>query len=193
MKIKTSQLTGAALDWAVAKAEGRVLSEPPPATDDDLAKLLPPFKLYDIQYVAEGKQSRWEVKEVTVVQFGIDHACGATAPSVTFKQSDGRIARGSASLFYLTREDAQTSADWENIGGVEDFWPSTDWSQGGPIIEREGIRLHRSHTGAWWAASEATPGAPISGPTPLIAAMRCVVDSTLGDEVDIPEGLCSTP
>jgi hypothetical protein len=58
MKIKTSELSGAALDWAVAKAEGRVLSEPPPATDDDLAKLLPPFKLYGIRYVAEGVRSR---------------------------------------------------------------------------------------------------------------------------------------
>ena len=29
-----------------------------------------------------------------------------------------------------------------------------------------------------------------AGPTPLIAAMRCIVASRLGDEVEIPEELC---
>jgi hypothetical protein len=66
---------------------------------------------------------------------------------------------------------------------------STNWAQGGPIIEREGIRLHRSHTGDWWAGPESDPHRPVSGPTPLIAAMRCYVASKLGDEVDIPEEL----
>jgi hypothetical protein len=66
---------------------------------------------------------------------------------------------------------------------------STNWAQGGPIIERAGIRQHRSHTGDWWAGSESDPQRPISGPTPLIAAMRCYVTSRLGDEVDIPEEL----
>lgn len=70
------------------------------------------------------------------------------------------------------------------------FYPSTDWSQGGPIIEREGIRLHRSFvTGRWWADPEADPLRPVAGPTPLIAAMRCFVASRLGDTIDIPEEL----
>ncbi len=66
---------------------------------------------------------------------------------------------------------------------------STDWSQGGPIIEREGIRLHRSMTGQWWAGPESDPHRPVDGPTPLIAAMRCYVASRLGDTSDIPEEL----
>jgi hypothetical protein len=66
---------------------------------------------------------------------------------------------------------------------------SSSWAQGGPIIEREGIRLHRSHTGDWWAGAESEPHKPISGPTPLIAAMRCYVASRLGEEVDVPEEL----
>ena len=69
------------------------------------------------------------------------------------------------------------------------FYPSTDWSQGGPIIEREGIRLHRSVTGRWWAGPESDPHRPVAGPTPLIAAMRCFVASRLGDTIDIPEEL----
>ena len=69
------------------------------------------------------------------------------------------------------------------------YTPSVHWGWGGPIIEREGIRLHRGVTGQWWAGPEADPHRPVAGPTPLIAAMRCYVASKLGDEVDIPEEL----
>ena len=84
-----------------------------------------------------------------------------------------------------------------------DFWfPSTDWAQGGPIIEREKVCveymagagdggldvwvtevLHedRKYSGVTSSAGE--------GPTPLIAAMRCYVASKLGDYIDIPEEL----
>lgn len=73
---------------------------------------------------------------------------------------------------------------------------STDWSQGGPIIEREQLWLTgpfreredwKCGSGLksdWdYAASEFT------GPTPLIAAMRCFVASKLGDVLDVPEEL----
>jgi hypothetical protein len=70
--------------------------------------------------------------------------------------------------------------------------PSTDWSQGGPIIEREGISVDRIG-GAWTADISDSVGGYIehteSGPTPLVAAMRCYVASKLGDEVEIPEEL----
>lgn len=60
---------------------------------------------------------------------------------------------------------------------------SSDWSQGGPIIEREKIEcLHEA--GVWYVDS---PWGHFIGPTPLIAAMRCYVASKLGDEVKIPE------
>lgn len=71
-----------------------------------------------------------------------------------------------------------------NHGGAGMFGYSTDWSQGGPIIEREYIQL--SIDLAW----EAHIGPSIyRGPTPLIAAMRCYVASKLGDEVDVPDAL----
>ena len=63
--------------------------------------------------------------------------------------------------------------------------PSTNWAQGGPIIERGGIAIGKSWEG-WKAFTETSGG---EGPTPLIAAMRCYVASKLGDEVDVPEGL----
>ena len=76
------------------------------------------------------------------------------------------------------------------------FNPSTNWAQGGPIIEREIISVSHDTTCTTveWAAW--TP-APIRdeaeafgyGPTPLIAAMRCYVASKMGDNVEIPEEL----
>ena len=79
---------------------------------------------------------------------------------------------------------------------------STDWSQGGPIIEREGIDIQQVFCymeGSFsepcgWQAIRHTKGGPINPPkqiadTPLIAAMRCYVASKLGDEVDIPYDL----
>jgi hypothetical protein len=69
------------------------------------------------------------------------------------------------------------------------YSPSTDWAQGGPIIERERIAtVYRA--GEYWL-SYTFDGAEFEGigPTPLIAAMRCFVSSKLGGEVEIPEEL----
>ena len=71
---------------------------------------------------------------------------------------------------------------------------STDWSQGGVIIEREKISLkhHRENSydlyaGKWEAGHPECDHE--TGDTPLIAAMRCYVASKLGDEVELPEEL----
>lgn len=83
------------------------------------------------------------------------------------------------------------------------FSPSTDWSQGGPIIAREMSakcgrlcikdetyatettqRFSAEYTGRNWEQHR-----KMYGPTPLIAAMRCYVASKLGDEVEVPEEL----
>lgn len=75
------------------------------------------------------------------------------------------------------------------------FSPSTDWAQGGPIIDREmrehGFDVWRTADMAQCAATyeRGLPDSYIYGSTPLIAAMRCYVASKLGDEVEIPEEL----
>ena len=86
-------------------------------------------------------------------------------------------------------------------------WYSTDWSQGGPIIERERLGLWFSEEVhdengtvlrevCWYCETSCTtdngdePYKCDTGVTPLIAAMRCYVASKLGDEVEIPEELC---
>lgn len=116
--MKTSELTGAALDWAVAKAEGF----------DTLIKYAPLQVLYEPQ----GKRS-WYV-----------------------------------------------------------YRPKSNWTQGGPIIERKKIRLDATwnqEDGRHWSARIDSVGGWWQGDTPLIAAMRCYVASKLGDEVEIPKEL----
>ena len=115
MKVKTNELSGAQLDWAVAMCEG--------------------------------------------------------------------YAEGPSGSFWITEDDCV------------DFKPTTDWAQGGPIIEQEKI-------GVWWAThyvddegqeygnhwyAETVEGLVGCGETPLIAAMRCYVASKLGEEVEVPD------
>jgi hypothetical protein len=73
---------------------------------------------------------------------------------------------------------------------------SENWSLAGPIIEREGVSMRfslRDARGAWYSVMGKnlflSPDFEGSGPTPLIAAMRCYVASKLGEEVEIPEEL----
>ena len=108
------------------------------------------------------------------------------------------------------------SDPWSTVDGIADqplhrYTPSTDWSQGGPIIERDGIQLFVNRiigttesgielderdgwkayrTGRYWQTQPA-----FFGSTPLIAAMRCYCCATLGDEFDIPQELqpCQQP
>ena len=72
----------------------------------------------------------------------------------------------------------------------QEFKPSTDWADGGPIIEREGIDLKRITDSLWEAEINANDyHNRKNGPTPLIAAMRCYVASKLGEEIEVPEEL----
>lgn len=71
---------------------------------------------------------------------------------------------------------------------------SSNWANGGPIIERERINLvsqgdaHDWVASRWdYEASDWTGHTP--GPTPLIAAVRCYVASKLGDVVEVPDEL----
>lgn len=82
-------------------------------------------------------------------------------------------------------------------GGTEPY--STDWLRAGEIIERECIELRNWGMDGWNAKAtnytflntprEKPEFAEAYGPTPMIAAMRCYVASTLGEEVELPEEL----
>lgn len=122
MKIKTAELKGAALDWAVASCNGKTLHY---FADDPL------------------KREPW-----LMVSGDVDQP-------------------------------------------LHSYTPSTDWSQGGLIIEREFISVECDPANDNWAATirDNVPSGFVcgSGRTPLIAAMRCYVASKLGEAVDIPE------
>lgn len=68
---------------------------------------------------------------------------------------------------------------------------STNWAQGGPIIERERIQIRplTGSRGQFWEAYAGLYGGSGDGETPLIAACRCFVASRLGKEVEVPEEL----
>jgi hypothetical protein len=68
------------------------------------------------------------------------------------------------------------------------FAPTTNWADGGPIIER-GLIVISPDSQHGWRANPYMDLTEFYGPTPLIAAMRCYVASVLGDEVDVPEEL----
>ena len=70
------------------------------------------------------------------------------------------------------------------------YSPSTDWAQGGPIIEREKISVYWNKPRQQWIAMHGGYLRFYRGhTTPLIAAMRCYCSAKLGDEVDISEEL----
>jgi hypothetical protein len=101
---------------------------------------------------------------------------------------------GAALDWAVAKAEGYTGVALESRTG-EWYTPSSDWAQGGPIIEREEITIICwTNPGQWGARlwPELTGRESIvlqRGPTPLIAAMRCYVASKLGDTVDIPEEL----
>jgi hypothetical protein len=79
---------------------------------------------------------------------------------------------------------------------------SSEWSQGGPIIEREGIEISpllgmgdREPFRGWFAGRSIDSmdlySHEAEGPTPLIAAMRCFVTAKLGAKIDVPAALAA--
>lgn len=66
---------------------------------------------------------------------------------------------------------------------------STNWAQGGPIIEREVMEVKPFKYRNIWIAYIEKPYVFGDGPTPLIAAMRAFVASRMGNTVEVPEGL----
>jgi Protein of unknown function (DUF2591) len=128
---KVSELTGAALDWAVAKAKGWV----------------------DFPTDSVEKGLWWHL-------------------------------------------DRHTAPFGERV--YKPYWtPSTDWAQGGPIIEETCASVffdikdasYEGHPDEPWFSEMDDIGGMWHGPTPLIAAMRCYVANKLGNEVEIPEEL----
>lgn len=100
---------------------------------------------------------------------------------LTGAELDAWVARAEG---YKARTDDE--CDWWDAddGGFvrqKEWEPSTDWAQGGPIIERERININE-RDGDCWGAFYSGKWTKF-GPTPLIAAMRTFVASKYGDTV----------
>lgn len=89
----------------------------------------------------------------------------------------------------------ETGHWYVGLDSAKVYSPSTNWAQGGPIIERERISIAAiGKTELEWFAeiggAALDTGVEVgygefseTGPTPLIAAMRAYVASKYGDEV----------
>ena len=77
------------------------------------------------------------------------------------------------------------------LGFDEVFTPSTNWAQGGPIIDRERISIRQWTNVPIVHAYMPQDDAPWAsdGTSPLIAAMRCFCEYKLGDVVEVPDEL----
>lgn len=139
MKLKTKDLTGPALDWAVAKASDRL-----------------------------GKYIRDDLR------------LGTSIIDIDFDEHRQLAV-------YVPGRKHDPYVPWA---------PSTDWAQGGPLIDASDIvEIVKGGYGesVYWeviSGMEDEPGHTMArGPTKLIAAFRCIVAAKLGDEVDIPDEL----
>jgi len=84
-----------------------------------------------------------------------------------------KLERGTVRVLHDPSDDGSTFAHWRV------FSPSSRWSQGGPLIERNKIVIVTTETGELWDARKAGTDSDnyFRGTTPLVAAMRCVVGS----------------
>jgi Protein of unknown function (DUF2591) len=128
IEVKTGDLEGAALEWAVAIAEGW---KPDIPRDGQLKKEWP----------------------------------------------------GGVTQYIVVGENAEMCATWHR------YRPSTNWTHGGPLLEKHGISLtdRRKSDGNWYADIHA--GQCMTGSTPLEASCRAIVAAKLGDIVQIPSEL----
>ena len=127
MKVNTEDITGVALDWAVAQAL-------------DLRVTISPI----VQY--------WQTPREKIIGYQIIN-------------------------------DPPERDEF----GIVGFNPSTDWSQGGPIMDEHKVAV--DHVLNYCLATMDYWENASKGETMLIAAMRCIVKHKLGDTVTIPKEL----
>ncbi|RUP35718.1 MAG: hypothetical protein EKK45_00330 [Curvibacter sp.] len=190
--VRTSEISGRALAWAVALVQGRALREPVYATNDDVKDLPIPFTLYEVTHVLRNDVLvSTHVQPVTVERYGILQHVRATAPSITFRGADGRRSLGSVSMFFLTEEEAQLDAQLQMKGGLKGFDPENDWRQTGDLIDEVGIMFQSSgHLEVLaYTRMRGTSGPTAIGASHRQAALRLVVMLKFGKEIEVPAEL----
>lgn len=92
---------------------------------------------------------------------------------------DPKAVRGQK---FHTRKEA------EGCWNDEPWNPSTDWSQGGPLIEKYRVEIVTRWASSW-RSMVSDFGYWLIGETPLIAACRAIVAAKLGVVVSVPAEL----
>jgi len=97
---------------------------------------------------------------------------------------------GSESGYWIWDDSFGSNTTHQLIG--REYSPSRNWAQAGPIMER-----HDIYPSGYHGCGENNPNkfqagsARSRGETPLIAAMRSLIRSNFGNEIDVPETLLS--
>ena len=102
---------------------------------------------------------------------------------------DRAVAKAKGITVFTSKQGKLMTSNYGDFNprqGAPWWCPSTNWAQGGLIIEREKIEVFIRDE-KWFAYSSLSKPEDFYGETPLIAAMRCYVASELGDEVEIPK------
>ena len=198
MKIKVSEASGPALDWMVAKALGYVMRGPIRGTNEQARGLSVPFTMFEVNYqqTPELVNERCWVSPVTVTRFGVNHAWGATAESIDFTGSDGRKASGSVDLFYFDEAEAELEVSGAMNGYAEGFEPSTNWAQGGPLLNYPEIGVVAQVCDSDQFCAYVVDGyAKKYYPADTLLKAICIafVALNIGEEVEIPEELIDEP
>lgn len=102
----------------------------------------------------------------------------------------GMIENVTQPCAYLSNGSSISERFGMRRNGVEPYSPSTDWSQGGRLIEQHCISLLTYESSDWWAGFDLDHGEPSGanafGETPLIAACRALVAAKIGQTVEVP-------
>src|SRR5690606_21965244 len=87
--------------------------------------------------------------------------------------------------------DCADCLEMEIGGEFEDSYsPTVSWDLGGPLIHKHGLWLSDDNDDPEQPHISSIRGAHMQvGPTPLVAAMRALVASKLGDEIEVPDEL----
>ena len=72
---------------------------------------------------------------------------------------------------------------------LDDYKPSENWSQAGPLIQAAGLALSPDPDFGWCCYEYEFPEAVYHGKHPLLAAMRCFASTAEGNKVEIPTEL----
>ena len=201
MEMKTmliKDIDGRQANWAVANLKGMALRDPIYACDEDVEGKQVPFVLYEVVSTYHGDDIVSAiVTPVKVVRYGVNHEAGASAPSITFIGHDGRKALGSVDMFFICKEEAELEARHQTKGHVCDFTPVDDWTQCGQIIEEYGIMFRsvqhsKGLTIQAYLRSRGTSGPSGFGENHRIAALRCLLASEYGENVDVPSDLSNS-